>query len=73
VNKPEPIPCSICGEMIEPFYDSGHWCFGSASIVDEKTGKAGGPFHFECMKDARLWKRIRAIEAEIDRMSDDGD
>ena len=65
-KKPKPVECSICGEMIEPFYDSGQWVTQAASLMlpvgDGKLESSPDRFHMECMEHAALWKRIRALE-----------
>ena len=65
-EKPDPIECSICGEMIEPFWDSGRWCFGAGAISlpneDGTFTPVPGQFHHSCFEHADLWKRIRALE-----------
>ena len=66
-KKPKPIECSICGEMIEPFFDSGQWCAGAAGplMVSNEMGEykpVGGQFHMKCLEHEALWARIRKLE-----------
>jgi len=67
-KKPDPVECSICGEMIEPFWDGeeGMWRRPTISIVSPETMKEiGGPFHAKCMDHAKLYKRIQALENKV--------
>jgi len=69
--KPEPIECSICGEMIEPVWDCGTWLSNAAGpilIKDPESGEyeaVGGKVHATCMEHAALWRRIKAIEEKL--------
>ena len=68
-TKPDPIECTLCGEMIEPFLDGMDWRTGAAGplMVSDMNGKwkpVGGKLHEECFEHAAIWKRIRALEGK---------
>ena len=61
-EKPEAKACPLCGEMIEPYQDGGQWVWSGNGVVAMWVKDELTPYHHDCFPNARLWKRIRAIE-----------
>jgi len=72
-KKPDPVPCSICGEMIEPYIDSGKWVWSSHLVsvmwLSEETYSV---FHRDCAKHAKMIKRIIKLEKRLEALETGG-
>ena len=72
-KKPKAVECTVCGEMIEPYWDGyeGMWRMNCITIVATEINGAWEPLsspkpmHGECSGHERIWNRIRAIEGKL--------
>lgn len=64
--KPKVYECSVCGELIIPFMDSGQWCYDMVAYEGCRT-------HRGCMDQGRIWRRLRALESRVKELEDKND
>lgn len=71
IEKPGAKACPLCGGMIEPYMDSGEWVWsGGGAVALHVVGQLEAVvYHSDCFANARLWRRLRAIEARLEGKS----
>ena len=64
--RPKAVRCSVCGELIIPYMESGKPCYDCFIVNDEHI-------HRTCFDHGSIWRRIRSLEGRVKELEDKND